>query len=140
MSTVPTVSIRALNPQTWEPVYNGTCFLYDLQATAQRVQQSLKLFTNEWFLNLSLGLNIFGSSGILGTPATSQNQELYANLIVQNILSVPYVTGVSNVVTAFTSSTRQFSFSCSVATQFGVFYLSNFSNYPTPPSAVLNAG
>lgn len=117
-----TISVRALNPVTWEPLQgNGqTNFLTDLAAVAQIIATRLRLFQGEWFLNLQDGLPLFQS--ILGASAGPQNLQVISNLISQRILGTQFVTGA--VVNA-SYQNRTFAFSATVTTAFGTVLVSN---------------
>lgn len=112
----PLISVRALDANH-DPMYgNGQGnFLNDIFAVAQIIQTSLLLFQGEWWKNLKEGLPLFQS--ILGS---NNGKKLDAvSLLIQNvILGVPFVTGISNVVTTF-SPNRAITFSCVAITQFG---------------------
>lgn len=112
----PLISVRALDANH-DPIYgNGQGnFLNDILAVAQIIQTSLLLFQGEWWANTNEGLPLFQS--ILG----SNNGKKFdaVSLLIQNtILAVPFVIGISNVVTTF-SPNRAISFSCVAVTQFG---------------------
>lgn len=115
--TAPTVIVRKLD-ETGDPLYgNGIdCFLTDLEATAQIIETSLLLFQGEWWNNLQAGLPVFQS--IVG-QAENNRQATIALLIQQVILSVDYVTAISNVQFLYTAKNRSFSYACNVQTQFG---------------------
>jgi hypothetical protein len=123
-----TITVRALNPVTWEPLQgNGqNCFLSDAAAVAQIIAQRLKLYQGEWWENLTDGLPLFQS--ILGSSGSQRNIQVVVGLISQRITGTVGVTGIS----AFTASyqNRKFQFSCTVETIFGQVYLNNI-----PPSS-----
>lgn len=112
----PLISIRALDANH-DPMYgNGQGnFLNDIDAVAQIIQTSLLLFQGEWWADLNDGLPLFQS--ILGS---NNGKKLDAvSLLIQNrILAVPFVTGITNVVTTFATD-RAITFSCIAITQFG---------------------
>jgi hypothetical protein len=124
LSNNPTITVRQLDPVTWEP-QNGNGqnnFISDLQAVAQIIATRLRLFEGEWFLNLSDGLPLFQS--ILGSSGSQRNIEIITNIISANILGLsPYVTGL-NFLTA-TFQDRKYVFSAVVATQFGNVSIGN---------------
>jgi hypothetical protein len=117
MSTTPTVIVRKLD-SNHDPIYgNGiACFLTDLDAVAQIIETSLLLFQGEWWNDLTIGLPVFQS--IVG-QAENNRQAVIALLIQQVILSVAYVTAISNVKFLYTSANRSFSYACNVQTAFG---------------------
>lgn len=109
----PTILVRQLSA-TWDPQRgNGLAnFLTDGAAVAQIIAQRLKLLQGEWYENLNLGTPLF--QNLLGHAQSTQGVAL---ILRQQILAVPYVTGI----TAFgvTQQGRSFSFQAVVSTQFG---------------------
>jgi hypothetical protein len=123
-----TITTRALDPVTWNPQYgNGqNNFISDLQAMVQIIACRLKLFQGEWFLNLLDGLPMFQS--MLGSSASPQNIQAIINIISSRISQTQYVTKIISVSASYQN--RQFKFSATVQTQFGIVYV-----YNTPGSA-----
>lgn len=116
-----TITVRALGPN-YDPLYGNaqSNFLTDIDAVAQIIGTTLRLFRGEWWENLSVGTPMFQS--ILGQPGASNTAAISA--ILQNvILSVPYVTSISNI--SCTYANRALAFSCTVLTQFGTIQVSN---------------
>lgn len=120
-AVVPTIIVRQLSP-TWDPYYgNGLQnFLTDIDAVAQIIAQRLMLLQGQWFENLNLGLPLFQQ--ILGH---SQSPQGVAALVRQQILSAPYVTGISAFVCTYSPTGRTFTFSANVNTQFGQVAVTN---------------
>jgi hypothetical protein len=117
----PLISVRQLDANHDVLWGNGQGnFLVDLQAVAQIIQTTLLLLQGEWWANINEGLPLFQS--ILGSNS-GKAPDAISLLIQQTILSVRYVTGISNIVTTFAPN-RAFTFSCLVATQFGVIQVS----------------
>jgi hypothetical protein len=112
----PQISIRQLD-SNHDPIYgNGqNNFINDIDAVAQIIQTSLLLFQGEWWADLGDGLPLFQS--ILGSN-NGKNSDAIALLIQDVILGVPFVTGVENIVSVFTTN-RKFEFQCQVITAFG---------------------
>ena len=113
----PLITVRALD-SNHDPIYgNGqNNFLNDINAVAQIIQTSLLLFQGEWWADLSEGLPLFQT--ILGSNNGKKNEAIV--LAIQNvILGVPFVTGITNIVTTYNTK-RVFSFSCIAETQFGL--------------------
>jgi len=102
-------------------------FLTNIEAVTQLLQTRLQLYVGEWWAAKTDGLWPPLVGGVT-TPAQK------ALLIQQRILATPYVTGISNMDYGYTTSTRQFTFSCTVETQFGQIQL---TNAPSVPSQVL---
>jgi hypothetical protein len=118
-----TILYRKLSP-TGDPIRgNGIADFYaDKQAVAQAIQTKLLLLYGEWWENVKLGVPLFQS--ILGVGNTSNGIAL---ILRRTILSVPYVTTVSNVTVTYSGSNRVYTFSCVVQTQFGTITLQNQS-------------
>lgn len=133
----PTLSVRALDP-AGDPIQgNGQgAFLVDLEAVAQKIRTTILLFQREWFENLAIGTPVFqqpsGTPSILGGSGTAKNGVIAA-ILQQRILSVPYVTGITNLQTANNPNTRAFIFSCQVNTAFGTVTISS-----RPSTAAIN--
>jgi hypothetical protein len=118
---MPTITVRKLDA-TYDPIFgNGqNAYISDLGAVAQIINQRLLLFQTEWWEDRSIGIPMFQS--ILGPD---RNVDAVTALIKSTILASPYVTGVSNVATSYSSKTRSFVYSCQVQTQFGSLTVSN---------------
>lgn len=124
-----TITVRALDPVTWEPQYgNGqNNFISDLAAVAQIIATRCRLFTGEWFLNLADGLPMFqtnqGGTKILGGSGSQANIEAIINIIALRITGSPYVIKITTMTSTFQN--RKFSFYAAVLTQFGTVYVTN---------------
>jgi hypothetical protein len=129
-----TITVRALSA-TGDPLYGNSQgnFLTDIDAVAQIIGTRLKLLQGEWWENVNAGTPLFQS--ILGVSGAGGQPDTVALLLKQRILGAPYVLSVSNLTTSYNSTTRAFSFSCQVQTQFGTLTV---TNQPTPPSAALS--
>jgi hypothetical protein len=119
-----TITVRAnytghglWDPQRGQGLQN---FLSDLDAVAQIIRSTLLLLQGEWFANLSIGTPLFQS--ILGVPNTTAGVGL---ILRARILSVPYVNDIENLVVTYSGTSRQYSFSCLVLTQFGSIPISS---------------
>jgi hypothetical protein len=117
MSASATLTVRRLDANG-DPMYgNGLLdFVSDLPAVAQIIKTALLLFQGEWWNDTSIGLPLFQQ--ILGQPENNR-QATIALLIQQVILSVEYVTALTNVQVSYTSNNRQFSYVCYAETSFG---------------------
>lgn len=113
-----TITVRALNTANgaWEPAWGQglSNFISDLEAVTQLIQQTLLLLYGEWFENVRIGTPLF--QAILGVPNTSAGVAL---VIRQRIVSVPYVTDVQDLDVTYSGSSRAYSLSATVITQFG---------------------
>jgi hypothetical protein len=116
MATTTTMLYRQLSID-WEPLWgNGKLdFASGLEAVAQAIVTSLKLYTNEWFANINDGIPMVTS--ILGK--TNKEQAAIERIITARILGVKNVTGVTRVASSYNASTRQYSYECVVDTVFG---------------------
>ena len=119
-----TIAVEQIGPDG--DIIDGV-FVTDNDAVAQIIQQRLKLFQGEWWENLSLGLPLFQS--ILGASGSQRQQQLIMLLILQQITSTPYVTGILSSSYSWFAAERQFFFTCAVQTLFGTVAV---SNEPTP--------
>ena len=106
-------------------------FVSDIYAVAQAIGTRLKLLQGEWWENVNAGTPVFQS--MLGVGGSGKRPNAISLLIVQRILSTPYVRGVSSVVTSYNAATRAFHFSCQVQTAFGTITIT------TQPPAVAAA-
>lgn len=129
----PLITYRSLGPYG-DPLWGQgkANLLSDVYAVAQAVRTRLKLFTNEWWADLSDGTPMFQS--ILATSGDKRNVDQVMLILRQRIMDSPYVTGVSNAVATFDAPNRFLSFSAAVETQFGQLTI---SNQPYPPSQAL---
>lgn len=117
----PLISVRQLDTNHDVLWGNGQGnFLVDLQAVAQIIQTTLLLLQGEWWTNINQGLPLFQS--ILGST-NGKAPDAINLLIQQTILSVPFVTGVFNIVSTFNPN-RAYTFSCLASTQFGTIQVS----------------
>jgi hypothetical protein len=116
----------------WIPGPNNP--LTNIYAVAQAILTRLKMFEGEWWANTADGLPLWQS--ILGQPAGNANQQQVEALISARINGTPYVVGLQNVNIAFNPSTRAYTYSAQVNTQFGSIVI---SNSPQPPSGMLPA-
>lgn len=112
---MPTISVRKLD-ENWEPLYgNGqNDFISDIDAVTQIIEQKLLFFQGEWVLDRSIGTPMFQQ--MLGA---NRSIDAVVAIIKGVILSAPFVTGVSNIATKYSSQTRAFVFTCLAQTQFG---------------------
>lgn len=107
------ITVRKNDPVTNDPDFTTT--LADLDAVTQIIKTTILLFMGEWWENIQLGTPMF--QNILGIRGATANS---VSAILQNrILSVPFVTGLTNVSSSYSSAAKNFSFSADVQTQFG---------------------
>lgn len=127
------ITVRALNPLTWDPQQgNGiNNYISDLDAVTQIIATRMRLLEGEWFLNLSDGLPLFQS--MFGSSGGQRNIEVITNLISNRITSfTPYVIGINSLDVEFTG--RTYTYVAQVNTIFGVITISN------SPAALLSIG
>jgi len=116
-----TITYRRLDPNGDPYCGQGQAnFVSDIDAVAQIIATRLKLLQGEWWENLNAGTPLFQS--ILGRSAPYQAASL---ILQQRILGTPFVASISNVQTGYDGSTRAFTFSCQVLTQFGALTVTN---------------
>lgn len=82
-------------------------------AVAQACLTRLKLWTNEWFIDLAQGTPYFPE--VLG----ERTQSLYDNAIQQRILGTPGVIGIASYQSSLDGTTRQLTIEAQVVTQYG---------------------
>lgn len=119
----PTITVRALNPQTWAVLQgNGqNNFISDGAAVAQIIAQRLKMFQGEWWEDLADGLPMFQQ--VLGGSGTQRNLELITQLIAKRITDTVYVVGIASMSVTFQS--RKLVFTATVETKFGTIFIGN---------------
>lgn len=89
-------------------------FLVDTPAAvAQACMTRLRLWTNEWFLDLTAGTPYLHQ--VLG----ENTQSLYDAVIQQRILETPGIVGLESYQSALDGATRILTIQASVVTQFG---------------------
>lgn len=91
-------------------------FYLDLQAVAQAIQTRLQLLKESWWRDLNDGLPLF--QDILGTPASPENLAAIDGFIQQRIIDTPGVIALVSYESSFNKSTRQYSYTCVVQTQY----------------------
>jgi hypothetical protein len=131
MSTVPTILYLKLDAR-YDPLFDPTTELSDLDAVAQAIQTRLLLFEGEWWENLLEGTPLFQQ--ILGyRRQTGTGQDLATTALTTRIMGTPYVSAVTNVQVQFNPTTRSFNYAATVYTSFGTISISGpSSNVPLP--------
>jgi hypothetical protein len=132
MST-PVITCRQLGPNN-DPYWGQgqSNYLRDLAAVEQAIYTRLLLFQGEWWASTLDGLPLWQSILAQGaSPRALQQMEL---IISSRILGTPYVISLSAVVTTFNASTRQYTYSATVQTQFGSVVI---TSTPTPVPGAL---
>ena len=97
-------------------------YIEDLDAVVQIIKSRLLLFKGEWWENTVEGLPLWQS--ILGA-GKGNSKKVVDDLIQQRIIKTPYVTGIESLSSSYDASTRAYSFSAVVNTQFGAVGISN---------------
>jgi hypothetical protein len=97
-------------------------FLTGVDAVAQAIHTRLLLFTREWWENLNEGLPMW--TAILGHRSS---KDIIDGLIRERILDTPNVKSISNLSSIYNSSTRAYTFTCSVDTTFGALTINGGS-------------
>lgn len=110
-----TILVRRLD-SNWDPVQGAglAAFAADLDAVQILLQTRLQLLEGEWWENEQLGTPLFQE--LLGHPITQQGVAL---ILRKQILSTPYVTGITGLSVTYNGVARRFTFSANVITQFG---------------------
>lgn len=132
-----TITTRRLD-SNWDAVFTNSAsdMLTDEDAVVQLIEQTLRLFSGEWWESRNLGTNWIGNGGVLGSPANGAYQTAASDLIRSAILSVPGVTGVPQIAIDWNPSDRSMSISYSVTTEFGTT-VSSTTNSIQSPTAVI---
>jgi hypothetical protein len=105
----------------YDPVFDPNSQLTDQAAVTQVILTQLRLFLGEWWENLNIGLPVF--QAMLGRLTVPTNQIAMQALVQALVQGAPFVTGVSNVATAFENGA--FKFSASAQTAFGPINVTN---------------
>lgn len=113
-AAAPTIQYLQLDAG-YDPLFDTTANLTDLDAVTQAINTRLRLFLGEWWENLAIGLPVFQS--ILGSLGSAQNLTANQLTIQRNIEGAPYVTAVPNVSLDFTDG--QLAVQYTAQTQFG---------------------
>lgn len=114
MSPTPTIKYLQLDAQ-YDPIFDPTANLTDLNAVTQAILTRLKLFLGEWWENTNIGLPAFQL--ILGQLGTQQGISAMTLAVQQNIEGGPYVTGTTDVTVTFANG--KLSITAKALTQFG---------------------
>jgi hypothetical protein len=121
MSTAaPVIQYLKLDAQ-YDPIFDPTQTLSNLDAVAQAILTRLNLFLGEWWENLAVGLPVFQSMlGQLGSKTALNAMQL---AVQQNVAGTPYVISVTAITVTFIDG--QFNFTASANTVFGPVTVSN---------------
>jgi hypothetical protein len=115
VSTPPTIQYLRLDAD-YDPLFDPSANLTDLDAVAQAIETRLKLFLGEWWENLNLGYPVF--QAILGQLASPSGLTAMQQITQQNIQGGPYVVGTASVTVSYTGGTLSLSYTAT--TSFGV--------------------
>ncbi len=99
----------------YDPIFQPSANLTDLEAVTQAVLTRLKLLLGEWWENTNIGLPLF--QVILGHLGSQQGLAAMTLAVQQNIAGGPYVTGVTDVQVDFANG--RLSIRALATTQFG---------------------
>lgn len=102
----------------YDPVFDNTATLTDLDAVRQVIQTRLLLFEGEWWENLNDGTPMFQT--ILGKRATPQGLQIMGMALTARVAGAPYVASVQNISPVFDPVARGFSYNANAITTFGV--------------------
>jgi hypothetical protein len=129
-SGVPIIVPSSYDPQWGQGQSN---FIANLPAVQQAIQTRLLLFQGEWWASTTDGLPLW--QAIAAQSGAGVNQ--MAAIISARIQATPYVISLNSVTAVFNVSTRAFTYSAQVNTQFGMVPV---TVTPTPPSGALPNG
>ena len=107
-------------------------FITGLPAVAQVIKSSLLLLFGEWWEDTKDGLPLFQK--IVGVMGAQNNRKIDV-IISQRILKAPHVKNIVSMSSAFNKSTRHYSFSATVNTEYGKITV---SNVPAVPARSIN--
>jgi len=93
---------------------NGSEGISGIEGVRQLVVIALRLFREEWFLNLAKGMSWFQE--ILGEKL---NEPLVRKRINEVVLAVPGVASIASLTLTFDGATRELGIAISVRTVFG---------------------
>jgi hypothetical protein len=110
---VSSISYLRLDP-SYDPIFDPSVALTDLQAVEQAIKTRLLLFQGEWWENLNVGLPLFQS--ILG----KRNLQAIQLAITAVISQTPFVSAVLSIQANLDDANRAYSFTATVQTQFGI--------------------
>lgn len=99
----------------YDPIFDPSANLTNLDAVSQNILTRLRLFLGEWWENLSLGLPVFQQ--MLGQLGSAQGISAMTLTVQQNIAATPYVTAVTDVDVSFDGG--RLSITAVAQTQFG---------------------
>jgi hypothetical protein len=131
VATTPTIQYLQLDAG-YDPIFDPTANLTDLEAVTQAIMTRLKLLLGEWWENTNIGLPLF--QVILGQLGSQQGLAAMALTVQQNVEGGPYVTGTSNLSVSFTDGVL--TITGTAFTQFGPV---NLSTAPALNTASLGA-
>jgi hypothetical protein len=96
-------------------------FLLDIDAVGQAVITRLKLWQNEWWEDLYLGIPMWQSMlGVVGTK-----KEVIDRIIQDCIMQTTGISGISYLSSIFNSSDRSYQFYCILDTIYGQTVITN---------------
>ena len=118
-----TIRVRRLDENN-EPCFGQgkADYIEDYDAIVQIIKTRLFLFKGEWWEDTNEGLPMWQS--ILGI-GKGNSKSVVDDLIQQRIIKTPYVTGIETMTSAYDASTRSYSFTAVINTQFGPVGISN---------------
>ena len=119
------ITVRALDANGDPLQGNGqNNFISGLAAATQIISTHLKLFRNEWFLNLLDGLPMIQvPQAILGSSGAARNITITTNLIAARISELSFVVGIPSISASYQN--RSFIFSGTVETIYGTVFVSS---------------
>jgi len=113
MATAPTLLYLQLDA-AYDPIFDVTASLTNLDAVTQAIQTRLNLWLGEWWERLNDGLPVFQQ--MLGQLGSAQGLAAMELSIQQRIQDTPYVTSAS-VSASFTNGVLKVNYTAT--TQFG---------------------
>jgi len=98
-------------------------YLTGIDAVAQAILTRLKLFLAEWWEDTTEGIPMF--TKMLGTSGSATNISAVDLLIKTRITGTTGVTGITSYTSSFDSTTRAYTFTAYVETEYGSLEVSS---------------
>ena len=111
-----------------EPQYgqNRQNFLEGINASQQVIQTRLKLFTNEWWEDLTDGLPLWTQMiGYAGSNKDKSNALIQARIMSTVLNGANLFTSITNIRNTYNPQMRKYSFTATVKSVYGYIIVTN---------------
>jgi hypothetical protein len=103
-------------------------FLQGVDAVAQAIETSLKLFTGEWWEDINDGLPLWTNLlGYSGANKNKSNAVIIKRILGINLNGTNLVSGMTNVSNTYDSKSRKYTFTGTAKSIYGYITISNGS-------------